>query len=135
MRDTHQKQKARKLGSVGAFKTALASSLQNTTCSYDSTTGQQKGTALKLSTTAKVLLRELKPWNSWPTQVQPAPEVFPGAVKTAKCRFCGQPHFFIGRTGPDDPGIRALPCGPNDLLDKWQVPPYPQVTVMQGVAP
>ncbi|MBF24794.1 MAG: hypothetical protein CML18_14785 [Pusillimonas sp.] len=126
----HQKQKARELGGVGAFERLQQSGSQATTSGYDGITGQPKKTALGLSATAKVLLRGLKPWNSWVTPVQPAPDYFPGAVKTVKCRFCGQPHFFIGRTGPDDPGIRSLPCDSADLLYEWQVPPCPQVTVL-----
>lgn len=119
----------------GASGSDQQNGLKNTTYgySYDVYTQQPKGTALKLSATARVLLCELKPWNRWVTLVQSAPEYFPGAVKTASCRFCSQPHFFVGRVCPDDPGIRKLPCDPTDRLYEWQLPPYPEVTVLRGV--
>ena len=73
---------------------------------------------------------KLAPWDSWLTPVSPADGYFPGAVKTTNCPYCGGVHFYIGRTCPDDPGIRQIPCRQAERKEEWQVAPYPKTTVL-----
>ena len=84
----------------------------------------------RLSAAARRELGKLRPWNKWRTAVVPAPEYFPGAVKTLCCPFCGGTHVYDGPTGPDDPGIRTLQCPPGTLLWEWQLPPSPETAVL-----
>jgi len=84
----------------------------------------------RLTRRAKAKLKRLRPWNHFLTVVQPAPDFFPGAVKTPRCRFCGQPHFFLGWVAAGDPGIRALPCKPEERFTEWQIPPVATTTVL-----
>lgn len=90
--------------------------------------------APRITRRAKAQLKRLRPWNHHLTLVQPANDFFPGAVKVPKCRFCGRPHFFIGWVTPGDPGIRSLPCRPEDRSPEWQIPPVAETTILARAA-
>lgn len=86
--------------------------------------------AFRRSRQALRAIEQLRPWDSNLTRVEPAPDYFPGAVRTRNCPFCARVHFYIGWTGEGDAGIRDLPCHPADMRPEWRVPPIPRKTVL-----
>jgi len=105
------------------------SSWNSATHGYDGNTPR----CLPLSKKARRLIHNLAPWDSWLLHVVPAPESFPGAVKTMCCPFCNGVHIFQGRVSEDDAGIRPLPCDHAALKPKWQIPPVPTQAIIVEV--
>jgi hypothetical protein len=72
--------------------------------------------------------RKQRPWDSWLVAVDPVPGM-PGLVKTDCCPACGQRHVWLARQGQSDPGVRELPCKPENRTLQFRFPDAYRITL------